>query len=234
MTTSPPWDRDDWDPWLAVDNLPSDARILARRAAAAVTRELIEELMTTSASPDALEETTARIAQAVAVLRAHPHERGYELAESSLASMSQLRADRGDLIDYSPVMGLANPLSPPITMRREGDVTIAEVTFAAQYEGPPGCVFGGTIACAFDEVVGMASAFVQGTALTANLTVNFRRPTPLNTPVRFEGRCTKREGRKIFVHATLHHEDTLCAEADALFVKIELSRIQAMLERRDG
>jgi hypothetical protein len=56
--------------------------------------------------------------------------------------------------DHSPVLGRANPLAPPIELWLDGEVMRARARFEAAYEGPPGCVHGGYIAAAFDEVLG--------------------------------------------------------------------------------
>ena len=56
------------------------------------------------------------------------------------------------------MIGLSNPLAPPIRVRQSGERSAeAHARFGAAYEGPPGCVHGGWVAAAFDEVLG----FVQ-------------------------------------------------------------------------
>jgi len=46
-------------------------------------------------------------------------------------------------------------------------------------------------------------------------------PTPLPRPLRLVGRTDRVDGRKIHTSATLHHGDTLCAEAEGLFVSMK-------------
>src|SRR6185436_18331747 len=103
-------------------------------------------------------------------------------------------ANSGDvtaLFDYSPLIGLSNPIAPPMVLRVEGDVVRGTVTFGAAYEGPPRHVHGGLIAAAFDEVLGFAQSMTGNPGMTGTLTIKYRKPTPLHTELRVEGRVTR-------------------------------------------
>jgi acyl-CoA thioesterase FadM len=56
--------------------------------------------------------------------------------------------------------------------------------------------------------------------MTVNLTVDYRSPTPINKPLVFTGWVERVERRKIFTVGKLHHGETLCAEAHAIFVSM--------------
>jgi acyl-coenzyme A thioesterase PaaI-like protein len=107
------------------------------------------------------------------------------------------------------------------------------VTFSSAYEGPPGCVHGGYVAAAFDEVLGSTQSLAGRPGMTANLSVDYRSPTPLHTELRFESWVTGVEGRKTYTHGTLHAGDRLCAEADGLFVAIPFDRVAELHRQRD-
>src|SRR5262249_43143650 len=67
----------------------------------------------------------------------------------------------GDYLPRSPVVGEASPLSPRLDWQvvdGDGEFPIVEArgSFGAAYEGPPGFVHGGWIACAFGEVLRIA------------------------------------------------------------------------------
>jgi acyl-CoA thioesterase FadM len=64
--------------------------------------------------------------------------------------------------------------------------------------------------------------------------VHYRSPTPLNEELRLAARLVRVEGRKILCTATLHAGDRLCAEAEGLFVTINLDKMRAMLEAGGG
>lgn len=196
-------------------------------------RGVLDELLATSAPVEELERTRAIINQAVSLLRSRPHSHNYEgPAEGSLAPMNSF-------LDRSPIIGAINPLSVPMRMDIEGDggsgsTIVGHATFAAAYEGPPGCVHGGFIAAYFDEVLGMAQSLSGNPGMTVNLTVDYRAPTPLKQPVVFRGRVVSIEGRKISVAGTLHHGETLCAEAKGLFVSMRPEVFTRLVEIRQA
>ncbi len=130
-----------------------------------------------------------------------------------------------DFFPYSPLVGLLNPLSPPAAMTRvaadNGFEIHGEVTFSAAFNGPPNCVHGGVIAALFDELLG-SSCVVNGIGgYTGTLTVVYRTPTPLGTPLQMRGWHDRSEGRKVFAKGTLHAGETLCAQAEGIFVQSE-------------
>ena len=85
-----------------------------------------------------------------------------------------------------------------------------------------------------DEVLGVAQSASGQPGMTANLTVDYRSPTPLLRELVFRGWCEKVEGRKIFTRGTLHSGDTLCAESSALFISMRPELFARLLALRDG
>ncbi|MBE7162235.1 MAG: hypothetical protein INR72_13400 [Williamsia herbipolensis] len=68
----------------------------------------------------------------------------------------------------------------------------------------------------------MTAALSSGkVARTAYLTVNYRSITPLYRDLTVRTGIDRIDGRKIFVTATMHDGDRLCAEADGLFVALK-------------
>lgn len=56
--------------------------------------------------------------------------------------------------------------------------------------------------------------------VTANLNINYRRPTPLGKALHLEATLVKVEGRKTSIHCTLSCSGVLCADADVLAIRI--------------
>jgi acyl-coenzyme A thioesterase PaaI-like protein len=131
------------------------------------------------------------------------------------------------------MLGHANPLAPPVRVVQEGDRMYAIATFGSAYEGPPGCVHGGYVAAAFDEVLGATQSLGGRPGMTGRLAVSYRSPTPLNTELRFEGWVAKVEGRKTFTEGTLHAGDRLCAEAEGLFIAIDFAKMVELRRLRE-
>lgn len=134
---------------------------------------------------------------------------GGSVSEAGLAAFD-------GFVDHSPISGGANALAPPLRMTRDAEgVVHGEVVFGPAYEGPPAHVHGGYVAAAYDEVLGRA----QGRpGFTAYLTVQYRRPTPLQTPLAFRAWLDREEGRKRWVKATCHADGELLSEAEGLFI----------------
>ena len=102
----------------------------------------------------------------------------------------------------------------------------------AAYEGPPGYVHGAIIAAIFDMLLGLANVASGNPAMTGTLTVRYRRPTPLHTDLAFEARTARTEGRKVIATGTVAAGGELTAEAEGIFVSLELDRaIEYFTER---
>jgi acyl-coenzyme A thioesterase PaaI-like protein len=142
-------------------------------------------------------------------------------------------ADPHAFFDHSPMLGRANPLAPPVTLWADGNVLRGRVTFEAAYEGPPGCVHGGYIAAAFDEVLGSSQSLGGRPGMTGRLTVHYRSPSPLRTELTFAAHVVKVEGRKTFTYGTMHAGDRLCAEAEGLFIAIDFEKMLELRAERD-
>ncbi len=130
----------------------------------------------------------------------------------------------GDYLPRSPIVGESSPLSPRLdweVVAQDDGVPAVEArgTFGAAYEGPPGFVHGGWVACAFDEVLGIANIVSGNPGMTARLTVHYRKPTPLFRELVLRARVERVEGRRIMSRAEMYDGDTLTAEAEGLFVQ---------------
>jgi acyl-coenzyme A thioesterase PaaI-like protein len=214
-------------PWLS-ERPPTPKQAQKRRLSAAM-REVIERLVTTDAPETELSAVADRLEQYAEHLRSHPKRTWLEgFAESANAG-----EDRG-FFDYSPLIGLANPLAPPIRLQEREGAVVGGVRFGQAYEGPPGHVHGGFIAAAFDEVLGYTQSLTGNPGMTGTLTVVYRAPTPLHTELRFEGRVERVERTKIFAAATLHAGERLCAEAEGIFISLGREHFRKLAELAAG
>jgi acyl-coenzyme A thioesterase PaaI-like protein len=138
--------------------------------------------------------------------------------------------DPRELFPTSPVIGVANPIAPPVHVwaveGEDGGREIrGRVTFDYPYEGPPTCVHGGVIAELFDELLGSANIIADKAGMTGTLTVRYRRPTPLLAPLDLVARHTGTERRKSFAWAGIYHDGELTAEADGIFIGMQPGRM---------
>jgi acyl-coenzyme A thioesterase PaaI-like protein len=93
-------------------------------------------------------------------------------------------------------------------------------------------VHGGYVACAFDEVLGLTQSIGGTPGMTGTLTIRYRRPTPLHTDLRFEGHIERSEGRKRYTKGYLYAGDELTAEAEGLFIQVDMAKIAALMQQR--
>ena len=211
-----------------------DGDVSSRRAGlrrlADATRALIEGLVGTDVDEDTVTATADALEQLAAAFdRGGPHSMYDGIAESAMAG-----ADPAAFFDQSPMLGKANPLAPPIRVEVLDDVVVGRVTFGSAYEGPPGCVHGGYVAAAFDEILGAAQTFSGAPGMTGTLTVRYRKPTPLHTELRVEGRFDRREGRRVYTTGQIFAGDVLTAEAEGIFVSIDIEKFLQLREDRDA
>ena len=212
----------------ALDLDVSPQRLEMRRLADAM-RRVIERLVATKAPQEELARA-AEALEAIAVsLEGYPKGRLFEgLAES---------ANSGDphaFFDHSPIIGKANPIAPPLELSVRDGMVHGTARFGSAYEGPPGCVHGGHIAAAFDEVLGMTQSLGGAPGMTGTLTVKYRRATPLHTDLRFEGELERVEGRKKLTVGRLYAGDDLTAEAEGIFISVDFSKIAELYARRES
>jgi acyl-coenzyme A thioesterase PaaI-like protein len=139
-----------------------------------------------------------------------------------------------DFFPTSPVIGLANPIAPPVIIEKVDGGLDGRVFFDWQYEGPPGCVHGGVIALVFDELLGAANIAASSPGMTGTLTVRYRKPTPIRTELRAIARFEGREGRKIRTTGALYDGDELTAEAEGIFIELSPDRFFARIAREQA
>lgn len=153
------------------------------------------------------------------------------LSHDEIMERSEVGADRtervkevglGGFFPYSPVVGPLNPIAPPVGFEVvEGEPwheLTAEHCFSALYNGPPGGVHGGIISAVIDEMLGGVCVLNDASGFTGTLTVRYRALTPVDQPIRMRGWIDRVEGRKTFAAGTFHSGDTLCVEAEGVFI----------------
>jgi len=212
-----PADRSARETALPGDRFATDAR----RRLAASTRALLDAVLTCDAADDELLAAAARADEITRALRTASPTRP-AATESSEATPRERGPD--DYLPRSPFVGVGSPLAPPFEYEAGGGHFVARGAFGAAHQGPPGYVHGGWVALAFDEALGMANAIGGLPCLTGRLTIRYRRPTPLHTPLVLEAHTQRVEGRRITTVGTLHDGDTLTAEAEGLFVMLGFER----------
>ncbi|MFL0276929.1 PaaI family thioesterase [Mycobacterium sp. SMC-19] len=119
--------------------------------------------------------------------------------------------------------GMGSLLLPPWRISRfEADGVSMTGSFSRFHVGGNSAVHGGVLPLLFDWMFGMVvHAANRPISRTAFLHVDYRKVTPIDTPLLVHGRIDKAEGRKAFITAELTDSDgTVLAEAQGLMVRL--------------
>ena len=123
-----------------------------------------------------------------------------------------------------PGSGPGSPHGLEMTVTRNGDVAEARFVIGDSYEGAPGRSHGGIVALAFDDAMGFVLSIIHSVAYTGEISVRYKAPTPLNTPLVIRARLDRIEGRKLHLVAEMSEDRPdapLIATSHALFIAIE-------------
>jgi uncharacterized protein (TIGR00369 family) len=97
----------------------------------------------------------------------------------------------------------------------------------ARYQGASGYLHGGMIATLLDEVMAKVSRFAKEHAVTAGLTVEYRKPVPVGDELIVEGWETGRAGRTRLREAEIRTESgVVLARGQARFVVVDPSEFR--------
>jgi acyl-coenzyme A thioesterase PaaI-like protein len=119
------------------------------------------------------------------------------------------------------VSGDANPMGLDVQFFREGDEAVSRCVLGPAFEGAPNRAHGGVVAAVFDDLMGFVLTIHESPAYTAELTVRYRRPTPVGEEIEFRARLEDRRGRLLNIVAKATDQSgTKIATADGLFITI--------------
>lgn len=198
-----------------------------RDDAAAALADAVRHLMdaTVLAETDDLDRRIA--AEEVHGIAGRLSRRGYRACMPRPDVDGMRRGDR----PYSPVIGVANPIAPPVhvSVLDDGSV-VGECMLRAIHEGPPDAVHGGWVATVIDQVLGHATAAAGVPSFTAELTVRYRRPTPYGVPLTIRARTDSIDGRRVHASAEVVANGEVTAEATALFLRPSPEKIAALTD----
>jgi acyl-coenzyme A thioesterase PaaI-like protein len=131
-------------------------------------------------------------------------------------------AERGQVAGHLvEAPGRGQAMAPAIHVDElASDRASGHVTFGRFYLGGNGAVHGGAIPLVFDELMGRLANTGRPPSRTAYLHVNYRNITPIETRLTIEARFASEEGRKRILRGVIRDGDTVCADAEGLFVAL--------------
>lgn len=148
------------------------------------------------------------------------------------------RAEGRGIMCYA--CGAQNEHGLKMEFRREDDRAICDYTPCDYQQGYPGRMHGGIVATMLDEAMGWAVYGAASWGATARLNIRFRRPVPIDAPLRIEAWVTSNRSRLLELRAELRDASgTLLADAEGSFMKLderlagEMNALAAERDRRE-
>lgn len=100
--------------------------------------------------------------------------------------------------------------------------TYGRFALGADYRGGAGFAHGGIIAVVLDEAMGKLSKLTDERAVTAEMSIEYRKPVPVDQEIVVQGWQTEENGRNRFRSAEIHDtQGNLLARGKGRFVVID-------------
>jgi acyl-coenzyme A thioesterase PaaI-like protein len=190
-----------------------------RTALAEALRRLLDVVVQTGASPAdlraaaiAIDSVTARLAGPVV--------------------RADMAIDRDSYRSHmSLVGGLSHPIAPQLVLEQNESAVTGQVTVGPIFEGGPGLVHGGVLALLIDHAMGCVAAGPQRPAMTVQLSLHYRRPTPIGMPLTVAARLDRIDGRKLHLSATISADGQVTVDANAIFLTLTTENLGSVFAR---
>jgi acyl-coenzyme A thioesterase PaaI-like protein len=146
-------------------------------------------------------------------------------------------AERGGEIVFDPhncfACGSLNVHGLQLDLHFGGDRCWTELAIPTRFQGWDGIAHGGIVSTILDEVMAWSLVDQDNWGLTARLAVEFRRPVPLERPIRAEGWVTdvRRRVIKAAAHMVEAATGDVLATAEATYVAAPEARKAELKEQ---
>src|SRR4051812_31754903 len=203
------------------DGFGGDQDMVARVRAATALRRLGHAIVSHDVPASVFESITSQVDDWLPSVEAAP---GRSRSVETMKRHMFERPDEGQPIGTFPdcvVSGDANPMGLDVQFFREGDEAVSRVVLGPAFEGAPNRAHGGVVAAVFDDLMGFVLTIHESPAYTAELTVRYKRPTPVGEEIEFRARLVNRRGRRLQIEAeATDAAATKIATAVGLFITI--------------
>jgi len=132
--------------------------------------------------------------------------------------------------------GGANPRGMQLTFEQDDEAKRIRGKFriSADYQGGVGFLHGGIVATLLDEVMAKVSRFREDHAVTAELTVEYLSPVPVDGDLIVEGWEVERDGRSLHREGEIRDvSGVILARGRGRFVQIDLEALRKKLGVRE-
>jgi acyl-coenzyme A thioesterase PaaI-like protein len=197
----------------------------------ALTTELLERRDAVAELGDALRELTSRAIGSEVAVDVIRDVAAQARALATTLAERQRRLDEPSSVDdpqrgqrlYNPVVGLGNPVAPPMHVEIVDGAAIGSCTLDWRYEGPFTYAHGGVSALLLDQIMGYAVAAAGHPGVTGRLEVRYRATVPLGQPLRLHARLVDVLGIRAAVKGSISlasAPDDALVEAEGRFLAL--------------
>jgi len=201
--------------------MTDDQDMVARVRAATALRRLSHAIVSHDVPASTFDEITAGVESWLPTVESEP---GRSRSIDTMKQHMFERPPEGAPIGTFPdcvVSGDANPMGLDVQFFREGDEAVSRCVLGPAFEGAPNRAHGGVVAAVFDDLMGFVLTIHESPAYTAELTVRYKRPTPVGEEIEFRARLVDRNGRRLHIEAeAVDNTGTKIATAAGLFITI--------------
>ncbi len=179
-------------------------------------RRLLDVVVQTGASPAELSAAAVAIDSVTASLAGPVVRADMEIDRDSYRSHMSL------------VGGLSHPAAPQLVLEQDEHGVTGRVTVGRVFQGGPGLVHGGILALLIDHAMGCVAAGPLRPAMTVQLSLRYRRPTPVGVPLTVTAQLDRVEGRKLHLSATISVDGQVTVDADAIFLTLTTENLASV------
>ena len=122
--------------------------------------------------------------------------------------------------------GEDNPNGLHLEVHLHGDHVYADLQFDERHSGAPGLAHGGAISAACDDIMGFTLWIARTPAVTRTLTVEYRRPVPLHTPIRLTAWIDHESDRLLHIAAAGSFDEQTYFTSSGVFVKVDVAHFR--------
>lgn len=119
------------------------------------------------------------------------------------------------------VCGTDNPRRMGLLWHEHGNRVVSSFVLDLAAQGPPGYVHGGATAAIIDEAMGKIVWRSGHQVLLAHMELDYRRPTPLDVPLRCEAWIDHVAGKKVYARGhVLLADGSVAVEGTGLYLHV--------------
>ena len=183
-------------------------------------RALADAAAETAVGEDVISAVTADVRRLASLLASERHTGPY----SGLHGRELDLSTPAGPLPLSPVIGDCNPSAPDVRLHFEEGRVRGTAHLTRRHVGPPGAAHGGVGAMIADQLVAVTPFAFGLTCFTRSMTVQYRRPVPLERELVLEAWCHQIADTRARAWCTISVDGEVVLEAEAELAVMDVAR----------